>query len=29
MIHAFMQFEMLEECHQGLAEMFAFLRHWL
>jgi acetyl esterase len=29
MIHAFMQFEMLEECHQGLAEMFAFLRHWV
>ena len=29
MIHAFMQFEMLEECHRGLAAMFAFLKERL
>jgi len=23
-----MQFEMLEECRQGLGEIFAFLKRW-
>jgi acetyl esterase/lipase len=26
MIHGFIQFEMLEECRQGLSEIFAFLK---
>jgi acetyl esterase len=29
MIHGFIQFEMLEECRQALAAMFAFLKRWL
>jgi acetyl esterase len=29
MIHGFIQFEMLEECRQGLREIFAFLKRWV
>jgi len=29
MMHAFMQFEMLDESHHGLARMSAFLKRWL
>ncbi len=29
MIHGFIQFDMLEQCRQSLAAMFAFLKRWL